>query len=292
MNRSKSRSLIVTHHAPDLDAISAVWLLKRFDARRLANAKVAFVNPGDRIDPTNLDQTEEINEIIHVDTGLGKFDHHQEERAKANICAASLVLADLSERYPDLSHDDALISLVKFVNEIDHFGEIFWPEADSDRYAFMIHELIQAVEAKSEHNDESQLHFGMQCLDSAYTVLRNRFSARRIINQKGIIFSLKHGQGMAVETGNDSVIKLAQKMGYTLVVRKDEERGNVRIKARPDSRIDLKALYLRVKQIDQRGTWFYHYSGKMLLNGSSKHRNQIATPLNLKEIIRLIKELY
>jgi len=43
------RKLLVTHHAPDLDAIGGIWLFKRFDALNYANAQVAFVDPGDTI---------------------------------------------------------------------------------------------------------------------------------------------------------------------------------------------------------------------------------------------------
>ena len=284
--------LIVTHHAPDLDAVTSVWLLKRFDAHKFANAPVTFVNPGETISDQELARFENISEVVHVDTGLGEFDHHQPERAKLPICAASLVMEHLVNKHPDLSRDSALISLVNFVNEIDHFGEIFWPEADSDRYAFMVHELIKGVEAQKDHDDLKQLEFGMQCLNSAYAVLKDLHKARKIVQKKGIAFTFKSGQAMAVETRNDAVIKLAQKMGYTLVVRKDEEEGHVRIKARPDSDIDLKALYEKIKQVDKKGTWFYHHSGKMLLNGSSKHRDQVPTELSLTEIVKMIKEIY
>ncbi len=284
--------LIVTHHAPDLDAVTSVWLLKRFDAHKFKDAPVAFVNPGDTISDDELKKFEDISEVVHVDTGLGEFDHHQPDRAKMNICAASLVMEHLTQKYPDLSRDSALISLVNFVNEIDHFGEIFWPDADSDRWAFMIHELIKGVEAQKDHDDLSQLNFGMQCLDSAYVILKDLHKARETIQRKGIAFTLKHGQAIAIETRNDAVIKLAQKMGYTLVIRKDEEEGHVRIKARPDSQVDLKALYNKIKKVDQKGTWFYHNSGKMLLNGSNKHRDQVPTSLSLTEIVKMVKEIY
>ena len=284
--------LIVTHHAPDLDAVSAVWLLKRFDANKFKEAQVAFVNPGDTITQIELGQLDNPEEVVHVDTGLGEFDHHQPDRARTSICAASLVMEYLVNKYPDLGRDSALVSLVNFVSEIDHFGEIFWPEADSDRYAFMIHELIKGVEFQKDHDDFKQLEFGMQCLDSAYAILKDLVKARSIIQKKGIAFGLKKGQGMAIETRNDAVIKLAQKMGYTLVVRKDDEEGHIRIKARPDSEIDLKPLYEKIKKIDQKGTWFYHHSGKMLLNGSNKHRNQTPSPLSLHQVVKMIKELY
>ena len=73
--------IIVTHHAPDLDAISAVWLLKIFDAQHYADAKVVFVNPGDTLSSAEMDNLNvEESDVIHVDTGQGTYDHHQPER--------------------------------------------------------------------------------------------------------------------------------------------------------------------------------------------------------------------
>ena len=38
------RQLIVSHHAPDLDAIGSTWILKRFDAKKYASAKFHNIN--------------------------------------------------------------------------------------------------------------------------------------------------------------------------------------------------------------------------------------------------------
>ena len=91
--------LIVTHHAPDLDAVASVWLLKRFDTHKFKDAPVAFVNPGDTISKDELKKFDNISEVVHVDTGLGEFDHHQPDRAKMNICAASLVMEYLTQKW-------------------------------------------------------------------------------------------------------------------------------------------------------------------------------------------------
>ena len=97
---------------------------------------------------------------------------------------------------------------------------------------------------------------------------------------------------MALDTRNDDTLKMAQKMGYGLVIRKDTKFGNIRIKVRPDIDIDLKPLHEKNYCSRQKGTWFYHASGKMLINGSIKHRNQTPSPLPLNEVIEMIKETY
>lgn len=287
------RRLIVTHHAPDLDAVGAVWMFKRFDSQDFANAHVAFVNPGEQI---SLSEAEELgfqsHEVTHVDTGLGEFDHHQPEQSGPDICATSLVYDHACRVHPELSQDKALKIIVDFVTQIDHFGEIYWPDANDTKYHFMIHELIRGLEYLDPHNDESQMHFGLTCLDSVYAILTQHLKAEEIIAEKGEQFELSFGNALALDTRNDDTLKIAQKMGFALVVRKDTKLGNIRIKVRPDAPANLKPLYEKIIELDKVGTWFYHASGKMLINGSVKHRNQTPSPLTLNQVVTLIKKVY
>ena len=85
--------IIVAHNAPDLDAVTSIWLLKRF-LPGWEEAKLEFVPAGTRKDGSHAneltDPIEKIgeNEVIHVDTGLGPLDHHQTSDDK--VCGASL----------------------------------------------------------------------------------------------------------------------------------------------------------------------------------------------------------
>ncbi len=290
-----SKQLIVTHHAPDLDAVASTWLLKKFDQKKYADAKISFVNPGETI---SLDRANELgfelHNVVHVDTGLGRFDHHQPERGKQRITATSLVYDYLISLQPTLEKDEALAILVDFVTQVDHFEEIYWPEAESYRYSFMIHDLIRGIEFSDPHNDDSQMQFGLQALNYAYASLVQQVKAREIITQKGESFEFNnHGhlvKSLAISTRNDDTLKIAQKQGYELVVRKDSKKGHIRIKVRPDSNIVLNELYKVVISKDHQATWFYHQSGKMLINGSRKHNNQKPSSLSLNEIVTLIKE--
>jgi hypothetical protein len=286
-----SRQLIVTHHAPDLDAIGATWFLRRFDPRNYADAKSAFVNPGDTIAVESARALGfEPHEVVHVDTGLGRFDHHQAENATGNLSATKLVYQHLLQQSEELENDQALKIMSDFITEIDHFEEIHWPEPESYRYTFMLHELIRGIESTRMHDDDSQMQFGLQCLDAAYAGLTQQVKAKEIIKEKGIEFDLGRSKCLALETRNDDTIKVAQKMGFDLVVRKDSNLGHIRIKVRPDSKLVLEPLYKAIKEIDEVGTWFYHGSGKMLINGSRKHQNQTPSPLKIDEVIELIKK--
>lgn len=286
------RQLIVTHHAPDLDAIASVWILKRFDFKKYADAKIAFVNPGNTLSIDEATELKiELHNVTHVDTGLGRFDHHQPDHGSKRTSATMLVYEYVVGLDPNLEKDDALSILVEYVTQIDHFEEIYWPDAGSYRYAFMIHELIRGIEFTDPHNDESQMQFGIKCLESAYATLTQQVKAREIIAEKGSEFFIGKKKCLALETRNDDTIKMAQKQGYEFVVRKDSKLGNIRIKVRPDSDINLRALYDAILEIDQTGTWYFHPSGKMLLNGSIKHNNQKASKLDIYTIIKIAKEV-
>jgi hypothetical protein len=284
------KRLIVTHHAPDCDAIGSVWMLKRFDAQHYATAQVAFVDPGTTINPSEAERLGfQMHEVTHVDTGLGEFDHHQPERGQLRICATSLVYDYVCRIHPDLKNDAALKAVVEFVTDDDHFGEIYWPESDHLRYSFMLSQMLHGFESVDPHNDESQLHFGFTCFDSAYASLKETIQAKELIATESQEFQLGELKCLALLTKNDITMKIAQKMGYMVVVRKDPDSGEVRIKARPDAPIDLKPLADELLKKDTIGTWFYHASGKMLLNGSRKKRQQRPTPLSLEEIIDTAK---
>ncbi len=289
----KDQKVIVTHHAPDLDAIGATWLLKRFDSQNFAEAKIYFVNPGDTISPAQLKEIGfRLEQVTHVDTGFGDFDHHQLKRSSQKICASSLVYEYLLTVYPDYDQDETLKELVEFITSIDHFEEVYWPEPADNRYCFMLHELIRGHECVDLHNDDSQMHFGMQCLDYAYASLKQTIKAKEIIATKGLEFNIKLGKCLAVASRNNDVVKQAQKMGFALVIKKDSVIGHMNIKVRPDIKMNLSALYEKILAEDKEGSWFYHNNGKMLINGSRKHRDQKPTPLSLTQVVAMIKELY
>jgi len=288
-----NRPVLVTHHSPDLDAIGSIWLFKRFDAQHYATAKVAFVNPGEKITDNEITQLESTSShVTHVDTGLGEYDHHQPERGQLHICASSLVYDHLCQLHPDLAADQALKTLVEFITDIDHFGEINWPDSGNLRYSFMIHELISGKDNVDPHDDDSQMQFGLACLDGAYATLKEEVAAAEIIVSDGQPFDTKTGSCLAIATANGATVKRAQKQGIDLVIRKDPHLGNITIKAQPNSKFVLKELADKIKARDSVGTWFYHASGKMLLNGSKKHTSQIASPLSLEEIVKMVKEIF
>lgn len=274
---------IVTHYSPDLDAITSCWLVKKF-LPGWKNSQIRFVPAGKTLNdlPPDLNPN-----IIHVDTGLGKYDHHQ---TAEDTCASRLVLSYLESQ--DCLKDklkEPLDRLVTFVNEDDHFQEAFYPNPTEDRYDFLLNNLIDGLKVTvSDDLELTELIF--KILDAALIIMKNKIAAEKDIKM-GLIFNSYIGKSIAMETGNDETLKLAQKMNFQLAIRKDPNHGNIRIKTLPISKYDLTPIYEKIKKIDKMGSWFLHSSKHMLLNGSPKRPDQIPSPLSLKKLIEIIKEI-
>jgi hypothetical protein len=284
--------LIVTHLAPDLDAIASSWLLMRFDAQHYAGSRVAFVPAGETLSAQKAGELGySPDQVTHVDTGCGPFDHHLPERAGKEFSATSLVLAHVCRVHPELKNDRALQLLSDYVTDVDHFGEVFWPDANHPRYEFMLHQIIQAMDLTATNDDQYQLELGGRLLDFVYQALRQHVRCEEEV-KRGETFDLKSGgQGWALVTGSDEVLAFAQRAGYMLAIKKDEHSGQVRIKARPDAPFNLQAVYERIIALDTVGMWYYHPSGQMVLNGSRKSPNHVPSPLSLAEIVTIVREI-
>ena len=129
---------------------------------------------------------------------------------------------------------------------------------------------------------------GMDMLDGVYKSFQNKIWAERELTEKGVAFMTKWGKGIGVETPNDDVVRLAQKTGYMVAVRKDPKKGYLRIKSFPKAEIDLEPVYDRLKAEEPDATWFLHASHHMVLNGSSKNPDMRPTKKTLQQIIDLI----
>lgn len=270
---------IVTHFAPDLDGITAIWLLKTF-LPQWKEAAIAFVPAGKTFHETPVDSDPE---VIHVDTGFGKFDHHQ---SNEDTCAALKVYAFLG------MHDEALERLLRVVNDVDHFREVFFPDPTADVWDLSLGSIIDGMQMTMVNDPLSMIDGVMDCLDAAYKVFQNKIWAEKEIKEKGVVFETTFGKAFGIETVNRDAVHVGQKMGYVIVVRKDPKVGSVQIKSVPKDEIDLTALYEEVKKQDPDATWFLHASRHMLLNGSAKNPDMKPTKLTLNEVIESVKKIY
>lgn len=293
---------IVTHRSSDADAITSVWIIKKFHPN-WDGAEVKFVNAGDKLAGNYENEGEAIElvdgvETMQVDTGLGALDHHQ--TADNNVCGASKTL-DFVLSNPDSNlhkHEiklEAVKRIVELVIDDDHFQEMYYPDADHDIYEFGVVSIIQGYKLNHQKDDAALVEFIMECLDAVLQNLEKKIWAEHEIAEKKIEFESKWGKAIGIETINDEVLKLAQMMGYRLAVRKDPTGGFVRIKTVPDKRgeqslnIDLTSAYEKLKELDPAASWFLHASKRMLLNGSSKNPEMKGTTLTLDQVIEVLK---
>jgi hypothetical protein len=298
--------IIVAHTSPDLDAITSVWLIKKF-LPGWEKANVTFVPAGDAIGRTVeagsklTDPVEKAgaNLVIQVDTGLGPLDHHQTLSDK--VCAATLTFDFVMKQIENTPQavtkekHEALQRIVNFVLEDDHFKEIFRSNPIADYHEFLLDGVLDGLKLEKPDQDEFYLDFIVQALDALLRQFENRIWAEKEIKENGIKFETRFGKGIAFEVINDSVLKLAQKMGYYIVVRKDPRKGYVRIKGRPrdlgEKDIDLTLAYAKLSKMDPNATWFLHVSKKMLLNGTVKNPKMKPTKLSLAAIIEVLKTI-
>jgi hypothetical protein len=274
---------IVTHTHPDLDAITSTWLVKRFRPD-WQDAEIRFVSAGSTL---NQDEVDNDPTTIHVDTGLGRFDHHQ---TAAFTSATKLVFNDLvKNHFVSDTIELALARLVTHVNEIDHFVEVDYPDPTADRYEFFLSQIIEGLHMTLK-DEREVVNSAFIMLDAVLQLFIQKIKAEEEI-KKGYIFESAWGKSLAMETRNEESMKLALKMQYALVVRKDPERGNIRIKALPKCKKDLSILYEKLTGADMKASWFLHSSKRILLNGSSKGPTMTPTTLPLKTVIEIIKKI-
>lgn len=274
---------IVTHLSVDLDCITSTWLVRRFFPG-WDEAQVVFTPQ--QVNWNNIVPDSDAN-ILYVDTGYGKFDHHQ---INEHTCASRRIYTYLLEKNlvePRLTL--ALGRLIEYINDVDNFADVNYPDPTADRYDFCLHQLITGLK-KTIGKDEEIMQVVYKLLDAALELLKHKTRAEGEI-KKGYVFHSKWGKTIAMNTGNDEAVRLSQKMGFELVVIKDPQKGFVRIKTPPNPRLDLTPLYEKIKEKDKTGYWFLHILKNMLLNGSSVTPDVKPSPLTLQQVIEIIKAL-
>ena len=270
---------IVTHMRPDLDACTALWLIKKFYPG-FSQAAIAFIPAGKTLDDVQVDS---IPTVIHVDTGYGVFDHHQlKERSSAALrifeyLKRKQILKPLTEK--------VLERMVEVITAIDNFEESTYPNPTADFYDCSLHQLIEGYKA-SQKEDEKVVLFAFEGLESYFIILKHKVRAETDIAE-GVEFSIDTHKCLGLLTRNEEAVTLAQKQGFVLVIRKDPKTLRARIKVRPDAPFTLEKVYKVISGKDKKGYWFFHKSGKMVLNGSSKNPDSEPTALTLQELIKL-----
>lgn len=275
---------IVTHINPDLDAIGSVWLVRRF-LPGWGGAEVCFVPAGKTWEDQAADSEPE---ILHVDTGLGRLDHHQ---FKKIVSAAELtwdfILEKRKGEVVSPLEKEAVERMVAVITEIDNARDLSWKEAGSDRFEFYLQSLIYGIK-RNIVEDDKLIELGVILLDGLLRALKDKVKAEEKIEEEGIKFTTKWGRAIALETGNEKVLWEAEVKGFVLVVKYDPKQlQRVKIYSRYDSKVDLTKTYQEFKKIDSKADWFLHASKKLLLISSDPAAR--GTSLSLEEIVEVLK---
>lgn len=274
---------IVTHISPDLDAVTSVWLIKRF-LPDWHEADIVFVP----VETTWNDKDPDSDpDVIHVDTGHGKFDHHGSQEI---TCAAKLVYNFLNEN-PYFKKKDALAleRIVEYVTQIDNFREVNYPNPEADLYDFMPHQLIFGMRPLCA-NDHELIEQYFVILEGMLIVMKNKLSAENDLKE-GFVFTSKWGKSIAFESKNEESVKLALKHKYDVAIKKDPSRGFLKIKSFPGPGHDLAELFAILKNLDKKAHWALQGANHIIINGSSRVPNSVATTLTLAKVIAIMKEM-
>ena len=273
--------IIVTHISPDFDGIPAIWLLKKFHPD-FTNAQVAFVPAGKTYQNQPVDSDPD---IFHVDTGMGKFDHHQ---TNAFTCGAKLVFEWLVKEGYVKDDDEALARLIEIVTQIDHGWDTYkWVEAANDRYEFSLHSVLFGWKFQYPGQYEKQIELTINALEAVYKLLQLKVAAEKVL-KLGLKFKTKWGVGIGLYTGNEVVMDLAIKEGYAMVVRKDPVKGFVRITGSAKHKVDLTGAFETLRQKDPQASWFLHASKVLIRNGSSRNPTMKPTKLEIDEVVKIL----
>ncbi len=265
----------------DLDATASAWLLKRY-MPGCSDATYQFVPAGKTLEGKPADSDPN---VLHVDTGMGLFDHHQ--FADTSLSATKRVFDYLIEKNLLKEREiDPLLRIVNFVTLIDHFGEVYFPDPTSDLYDFSLFQLTEALKSVGK-KDEEICEYMFTALDGILELFKKKINAESEV-KLGFVFENKWGKALAVETQNEDTMKLAMKQGFRTVIKRNPKTGAIRIKTLPEKDIDLTEAYEKIIKLDPDATWFLHVGKHMLLNGSSKDPNSKPSSLTLKKVIEIL----
>jgi hypothetical protein len=271
---------IVTHIGPDLDALVSIWLIQKY-SKGWEDAAIEFVPGGSTLDNLPVDSKPS---VIHVDTGEGMFDHHQNKE----LTSASEKLLDnlLKKDLIPRKEKQPLTRFIKTVTRIDHFHESLIQNADDDLYDLLLNNVLDGLRNKLDSSQELIL-LSKNLFDNCLRIYIRKIKAEHEFKHS-YSFTSAWGKSIAIESDSTEVIRLAQKKGISCVIFKHSMTKLARIKIRPDSPITLDSVHQILQKKDAKGIWFYHASGRMLINGTFANPNSKATSLSLKQIIDIV----
>jgi hypothetical protein len=260
---------IVGHLAPDLDCLTAIWILIRFGG--VTNADLQFVPAGATLDQRPADTDPH---VIHVDTGGGRYDHHH--RDTRNLCAAELV------RRAIIRDDPALERLVRQVRQLDN------ATAPAGEHGFFnINSLIAGYNLLFPTRPHHVAYAMLPNLDAWYEHEVRQIRLETAFAQR-IEFETSWGLGIAMESDDGGSSRLAYRHGAVLFAYRDGH-GWMGVAAQARSSVNLSTVYADLRKVDSGADWYLHPNKRLLLCGTPKAPPRAPSRLTLIELVRVIQ---
>lgn len=260
-------AIIVGHLHPDLDCLVAIWLLR--SRGNLGDATLRFVPAGKTLDGAPVDSDPN---IVHVDTGGGRFDHHRTN--DPTLSASELVRRVVARG------DHALQRLVHRVTQIDHAQSDVSP-------IFNVNDLIAGYHALYPGAPERVAAAMSANFDAWYAHETRQLRLEAAFAQR-IEFDTPWGLGIGMESDDGGSSRLAFGHGAILYVYRDG-RGCTGIAARSRSHVDLSQIYHDLRRLDPEADWYLHPSKRLLLCGTVKAPPRVPSKLTLDQIIGVLR---
>ena len=260
---------IVGHLAPDLDCLTAIWILIHFGG--LVNTDLRFVPAGATLGDLPADSD---RHVIHVDTGGGRYDHHQ--RRSRHLCAAELV------RRAVAPNDSALERMVQQVCQIDSATA-----PAGEQGFFNISSLIAGYNLLFPTRPQ-HVAFAMFPNLEAWHAHELRQLRLEAAFARRLEFDTPWGLGIAMESEDGGSSKLAYGHGAVLYAYRDGH-GWMGVAAQSRSDVDLSPIYQDLRQVDQGADWYLHPNRRLLLCGTAKAPPRAPSRLTLAELVRVIQ---
>ncbi|MGD0976771.1 MAG: hypothetical protein ABR875_00555 [Minisyncoccia bacterium] len=279
---------------PQPDTIVAIFILKIFGSKQFSGIENARVEIWPIVPKEKSAEEFENEGHILIDTGGGRFDHHNKEH---QITASQLVVDFL-----EINDDPTLTKLLEYAKRDDFFGKGTISSDPIDR-AFGLSALIAALNKSYPDNPNFVVNTILPIIAAHYNEEKRRFEEfpneleQKKLEGKVVEFAAKQRDKklkiIMIESDNIGMpgYLRSQIGGRFDVVVQRREAGFVNILTRPTKRIDLRSLValIRVREAEHAGiglssklfdliqsgrisevnNWYYDTATNSILNGGS-----------------------
>lgn len=292
--------IIVTHTAPDFDAIGAAWLLQRFGG--LEDASIVF----QPIATPNADVLRYATAVVDIgreyDESRLRFDHHQFLGNEASQHSATSLVAEYLTKRGQLP--SFLMPIIDLITDADGRNVLYASVKTSRKLG--IHALLSAYKQfgmpllpndKSIRNDHDVLEFGYAILDMIGGRLDKIGRAKtqyqyvaRIISPG---FCLLHNAGREIT----QYAFEEEKMDLVLFVNEQPHTVTVGLQRHPESSLNCGDLVNMAEQlypviISETSRWFRHQAGFFAGRGTDKSPDLTPLCVDLDILAHAINEVY